>query len=239
MPDTVQKSYDYAELLTEIIKSMPKKLNLNLLQKRTRKKLAQLEPDAWRGYLESALLENLSTFFFETDDDGNVIREAAVMAKERDVHKELLVAAAHAVDTGDADTARFLLQALDDMTGDEEITELQEEVQMSPYHRLPMIEDQSATIGPWAGLSWIRLTVDRANHDPNWVKYCKLHRAPHVGPLTWDFPILPHEDAQDVLRTIKDETGYSPRWYEQLDLRREIDHDLPGRPFLAETEDAE
>ena len=231
MADDVKQSYDYTELLTKLIKSMPKKVNLNLLQKRVRKHLSQIDPDSCRSYLESALLENLSTFFFETDADGNFPKEAAVMAEpKRDVHKELLLAAANSIDDGDLDTASFLLQAADDLVDDEEITEMEEEIRTSPYHRLPVIEERGLDLG-LASYSWLRVTVDRANRDPEWVKYCRLHRANHVGPLTWDFPILPHEDTIDVLRTIKEETGYSPRWYEQIDYRVDGTKDLPAARF--------
>jgi len=242
---------DYTGLLTKVIKDMPPKVNVKVLLKNIQRHLDSIDdPSAYRKYLESALLSNLVTFFFETDDDGNIIKEASVMptdTKNTPITKDLLIAAATAIDSGDQETARFLMQAVADFQEegeitpeDEELVELKEEIEQSPYHRLTLIEEKSQDFGPGAGISWIRMTVDRANRDPNWVHYCRLHRAQHVGPLTWDFPILPHEDAQSVLRTIKEETGYSPRSYEQLDQRLTIERDLPGRPFInvyAETDE--
>lgn len=238
MADDVQQSYDYTELLTEIIKGMPKQVSLNIIQKRVKEKLSKIEPDSCRSYLESALLENISTFFFETDDDGNITtpKEAAVMSNmEKNTHKDLLLAAAISVDEGDLDTARFLLQAADDLVDDEEITEYEEEINNAPYQRLQIIEDKGMDLG-LVSLGWVRITVDKANRDPNWVKYCRLHRALHIGPLTWDFPIFPYENVLDVLRTIREETGYSPRWYEQLDRRIDGTKDLPATPFVASTD---
>lgn len=239
------EAYAYSDLLTEIIKSMPKNVTLNSIKKKTLEKLDTIEdPSIYRKYLESVIFDNLSSFFFETDDEGNELiedtnepnKEAALMSTYTlDTKQELLLAAATAIDKGDLGIARFLIKAADSTSLEEDereelpfINEYREEIENSPYKRLPMMVDRDFE---FAVTSWLRITVDKAGYDPNWIKYSRLHKAKRVGPITWDFPMFPQEDVQDVLRTIKEETSYSPRWYEQLDYRVDGKRDIPANMF--------
>jgi hypothetical protein len=217
-------TYDYTELLTELVKAVPKRVTLDLLSKRVAQRLADMEPEALRGYLEGVLLQNLAAVFFEGPEDEDDVREATTMTdrKLNLTEREMIQAAAAAVDMCDEDTALFLLSALDD-------DEYEEEMGLAPYSRLDSIENKNIEIGP--GLSWLRVTMDRAPYDPQWLRYCRLHRAQRIGPISWDFPVLPHEDTQSVLRIIEDETGYRPRFYQIMDQKGEPPRDVPGEPF--------